>query len=145
MSSQAKHSSGSSGRKWKVALVHSSTSGTSSMSSLRCALYLALCLQHSQVAEVTLVSETRYSGSTVDLPYLPPSGELCKRSNDSFDTLRVQDLASMDPDLVLLVLNPGEMERYAELIIAALEMSRRRVRIIALLRGVHEDFVLSDR
>ena len=138
-------SSGSSGRRWRVALVHSSSAGTS-LSSLHNALYLALCLQHSRIADVALVSENRHAGSTADLLYLPPGEKTSRRQcNDSIDCLRLQDLAALAPDLILLVLNPGDMERVSELLLAALASSSKRVKIINLLRGVHEDFVLSDK
>ena len=138
--------SASPGRRWRVALVHSSGLETASLCSLHNALYLALCLQHSRIADVTLVAETRYTGSTADLPYQPPGDATSRRqSNNSFDSLRLQDLATMDPDLVVLTLNPGDMERVSELLLAALETLPKRIKIINLMRGVHEDFILTDK
>jgi hypothetical protein len=142
-------------RKWRVVVVHSAAVASSSgksWQSLYNSLYLALCLQCNNTATVTLVSDVRYAGNTSDLPYVPPPGlgSQYLKSNDAFDSLELANILEAKPDLIIFVLNPGDMAHYAGLLAASLSSlgdgnKSSKVLILNLMRSVQEDFALSDK
>jgi hypothetical protein len=132
------------GRKWRVALIHSSDDMPSSLSSLHNCLYIALSLQATGMAEVTLVSERRYKAATIDLAFLSPQSRKLIKSQSSLNTVDMKDIQKTNADLYIFALNPGDLPAYADAFIDAMGDKVDKP-IFNLVRGVQEDFVLQDR
>ena len=133
-----------------------SSSKDSYSASLHNALYIASHLHRTSCAEVTLSSlcdESTILSSMYDLVKLSsfsfePKKEL--KFVPLQDLLLLQSISS--PDLILFALNPGDIRIYASLLRDQLQIrshdpsshQHHSIRIVHLMRGVNEEFVLSD-
>ena len=144
-------------RRWRVSIVFSDTSSKdSSPASLHNALYIASHLHRTSCAEVTLSSLC--DESTI----LSKMFDLVKLSSFSFEPKKelnfvpLQDLllpqSISSPDLILFALNPGDIRTYASLLRDQLHIrshdpsspQHHTIRIVHLMRGVNEEYILSD-
>lgn len=134
-------------RRWRVALIHSdATDDASSPASLRACLYLALCLQATDMAEPTLVSIRKHKESTSRLTFLSPNTGRTASAKETIESADMKDLMTLNPDLIIFALNPGDLPEYAELFAKLLtDAKTKKALVFNLLRGVQEEFVMSDK
>lgn len=131
-------------RKWRVAVVHSDGASPRSPCALHNALYLALCLQLTDCADVTLVGATKYAAPTSQLRVLHPSTNEPTPARQSLDTDVIACLRALDADLHIFVAAPGDTRALATLFLEAVQGVDKRVLVFNVMRGVSEDTVLND-